>query len=528
VHILQFYDYQGTIHSIKTMKSATTQYLLHHLFHHPLAAIGTVLALFGTLLFFFFLVLDFATEVSNPYTSLLTFIVAPGVVMFGVGLVVISLWMEFRAAQRRGERIMVQFSIDPSSPGYWRAIYGGAGVFVVILILVGYTGVKAYHAVESVDFCGRTCHTAMGPQYVAHQHSAHARVLCVDCHIGPGFKYWVTSKIAGMRQLYAVATDSYQRPIPTPVHNLRPAQETCEDCHWPRQFYGGKFVTHTYYKTDEQNSPWTIDLLVKIGGGNPRTGKLEGIHWHMLEANTVQYIAVDEERQQIPWVRLTRADGEAITYTQDVAGNDAIPNPDDPGVEVRQFDCMDCHNRPTHQFLPPAKAVNLAMSQARIATELPFIRKKGVELLMADYDSNGTAEESIPAALTAYYQENYPEIADNKAEAIDKAASTLVTLYRDNFFPEMKTDYRTRTNNLSHFTNLGCFRCHNGKMVNNKGARLEKNCTNCHLIVAQGSSANLDDLQRDIRGLPFNHPAQIGGAWKQLDCITCHTHKSGY
>ena len=128
-------------------------------------------------------------------------------------------------------------------------------VFVVLLVLVGYTGVKAYHAVESTAFCGMACHNVMGPEYAAHRKSPHARVGCVDCHIGPGFGYWVDSKLSGMRQLYAVLTDSYQRPIPTPVHNLRPAQETCENCHWPRQFYGGKFVTHTYYKTDEQNSP---------------------------------------------------------------------------------------------------------------------------------------------------------------------------------------------------------------------------------------------------------------------------------
>jgi hypothetical protein len=508
------------------MKPETKSYL--KLLKHPLAAVGVALATFGGLLFFFFLVLEFATETENPYTSLLNFVIAPSVVALGVGLMVLSFWLQARAARGRGERFTLGFSIDTSSPRFWRVVYGGAAVFAVLLVLVGYTGVKAYHAVESVAFCGTACHTVMGPEYHAHQLSPHARVACVDCHIGPGFRHWIGSKVAGMRQLYAVATDSYERPIPTPVRTLRPAQETCENCHWPRQFYGGKFVTHTYYKTDEQNSPWTVDLLVKIGGGNPRTGKLEGIHWHMLEGNTINYIASDEQRQQIPWVRVTRGNGETVTYTQDVAGDGKTPDPEDPDVEVRRFDCMDCHNRPSHQFLPPANAVNLAMSQGRISPELPYIRKKAVELLMADYDGGETAPELIPAALRAYYQENYPEIAENKAEDIDRAAKTIVQLYKDNFFPKMKTDYRTSIDNLSHFTNLGCFRCHNGKMVNDKGERLEKNCTNCHLIVAQGPSSNVDDLRRDVRGLPFEHPVPIGGAWKQLDCKVCHSHESGY
>jgi hypothetical protein len=188
---------------------------------------------------------------------------------------------------------------------------------------------------------------------------------------------------------------------------------------------------------------------------------------------------------------------------------------------------MDCHNRPSHQFLPPAKAVNLALSQRRISPELPYVRKKAVELLMADYDDREVVEDLIPTALTAFYQEHYPEIAENKAEDIDKAGKALVVLYRENFFPEMKTDYRSRINNLSHFTDSGCFRCHNGNMVNNKGERLEKNCSNCHLIVAQGPSANLVDLQQDIRGLKFKHPEK-GGAWKRLECTECHTSDSGY
>ncbi len=511
------------------MKAKTRSYL--HLLKHPLAVVGLAFAVFGSLLFFFFLVLEFATESENPYTALLNFVIAPSVIAMGVGLVVISIWMQARAANRRGERLTLGFTIDTSKRHNRHILYGVGGVFVVLLVLVGYTGVKAYHAVESTAFCGLTCHEAMGPQYAAYQNSPHARVGCVDCHIGPGLGYWVESKVAGMRQLYAVATSSFQKPIPTPVHTLRPAQETCENCHWPRQFYGEKFVTHTYYKTDEQNSPWTVDLLVKIGGGNPRTGLLEGIHWHMLEGNTIDYIAVDEKRQKIPWVRVTRYDGEVVTYTaytQDVTGDGNIPDPDDPDVEVRRFDCMDCHNRPSHHFLPPANAVNLAMSQGRISPELPYVRKKGVELLMADYDGGEGVAELIPAALKAYYQENYPEIAESNSADIEKAGTTLVTLFRENFFPEMKTDYRTRINNLSHFTNSGCFRCHNGKMVNDKGETLEKDCTSCHLIVAQGPSADLDDLQRDIRGLPFQHPVPIGGAWQQLDCTTCHSHESGY
>lgn len=498
------------------------------LLSRPLAAFGTALVFYGGLFFGFLVLLDLASQPDNPYTALVTFVIAPMVIVVGVILVLISLWLQVRSAHRRGEKFTFNLSIDTSSPRYRRNILSFTAVSVVLLVVIAYTGVRAHDAVDSVEFCGETCHAVMGPEYIAYQNSPHARVACVDCHIGPGFQHWVKAKMAGMRQLYAVAFNTYERPIPTPVHALRPAQETCENCHWPRAFYGEKFVTHTYYKTDEENSPWTVDLLVKIGGGNPRTGKLEGIHWHMIEGNRVEYIALDEERQQIPWVRVTRPDGEKLVYTQELGSDEAMPDPEDPAVEVRRFDCMDCHNRPSHIFHPPANSVNLAMSQGRISPDLPYVRKKAVELLMEDYQSRDDAAKLIPGNLEQYYKEGYPEVAKTQGKEIDQASQTLVKIYMENFFPEMETDYRTKINNLSHFTNTGCFRCHNGNMVNDQGERLEKDCSSCHLIVAQGPSADLDELEKDIRGLEFEHPVEIGDAWREMDCITCHTHASGY
>ncbi|MGF1615231.1 MAG: NapC/NirT family cytochrome c [Gammaproteobacteria bacterium] len=498
------------------------------LLSHPLAAVGTALVFYGGLFFGFLLLLDLATTTENPYTALVTFVIAPMVIILGVVLVLLSLWLQVRAAHRRGEKFTFHLAIDTSSPRYRRNLATFGGVSVVLLVVIAYTGVKAHDAIDSVEFCGETCHAVMGPQYAAYHNSAHARVRCVDCHVGPGFEHFVKAKMAGIRQLYAVAFNTFQRPIPTPVHALRPAQETCENCHWPRQFYGEKFVTHTYYKSDEQNSPWTVDLLVKIGGGNPRTGKLEGIHWHMLEGNVVEYIAADEQLQDIPWARVTRGDGEVVTYTQSPSTGGDIPDPDDPTVAVRRFDCMDCHNRPSHIFHPPANSVNLAMSQGRIATDLPYVRKKGVELLMAEYSTTDEAVTRIPQWLKDYYAKDYPDVARDKGEAIEQAGMTLVELYRENFFPEMKTDYRTRTNNLSHFTNSGCFRCHNDRMRSSAGDVLDKDCTTCHTIVAQGPSADLAELERELQGLSFKHPVEIGQAWRQMDCIVCHTHESGY
>jgi hypothetical protein len=335
----------------------------------------------------------------------------------------------------------------------------------------------------------------------------------------------VKLKIDGTRQLIATTFNTYSRPILTPVRNLRPAQETCEKCHWPQQFWGNKFATHTYYKTDEANSPWTVSMLIKVGGGNPRTGKLEGIHWHMIASNKVEYIATDPKRQTIPWVRLTKPTGEVQIFKDPDA---QIPDPNDPKTEIRRFDCMDCHNRPSHKFLAPATALNLALSSRNISPALPSIRQVGLDLLNANYDKLDQALSAIATKLPAYYAETYPDVAASKSAEINQAVQTIQSIYRENFFPEMKTDYRARENNLSHFVNDGCFRCHDRKKVNEKGEMIRADCNTCHLIVAQGPSEDVSTLTSSIAGLDFQHPEDVGDAWKESKCTECHTPESGY
>jgi hypothetical protein len=496
------------------------------LFRHPLAAVGGALFIAGGFFFVILLLLDLTGGTENPYRALVTFVLAPAIVTLGLALFLVSVWLQVRAARKKGEKVKFRLSIEPTDPGYIKNLWLFLGLCAALIFIVGYSGTRAFEATDSVTFCGETCHTVMEPQNVTYHHSPHARVKCVDCHIGPGASFWVKSKVDGLRQVWATALDSYSRPIETPVTNLRPAQETCEECHWPEQFYGTKILNRTYYRSDEDNSPWTIHLLMKIGGGNPRAQLQEGIHWHMLTANTVDYIAADEKRQVISWVQVTDGEGRVTTYhNEDV---DDPPDLDGPGVEVRRFDCMDCHNRPSHIFLPPALALNLALRARTISPELPYVRRIGLDLLNAEYAVREEAEEAIRNGLKVYYDEKHPELADSKRAEIQKATETLLTIYHDNFFPEMKTDYRARETHLSHFVNDGCFRCHNESMVNDEGEHLAYECRTCHLIVAQGPSESIDDLEMNLAGLEFKHPEEIDEMWRDMKCTECHTPESGY
>jgi hypothetical protein len=179
-------------------------------------------------------------------------------------------------------------------------------------------------------------------------------VACVDCHIGPGAGWFVRSKVSGLRQVFAVTFHMYPRPIPSPVQNLRPAQATCEQCHWPQRFTGDKFLVNTSYKDDEKNTPQTDVFLMKVGG---RTWQGSvGIHGHHLaDGVRIRYISTDADRQTIPVVDYTDDHGK----TTEFVSTDTKPTKEQlEKGDHRVMDCVDCHNRPTHTFDLPENAVD--------------------------------------------------------------------------------------------------------------------------------------------------------------------------
>ncbi|MEN8113302.1 MAG: NapC/NirT family cytochrome c [Actinomycetota bacterium] len=495
-------------------------------YRHPMAAVGGAIIAAGSLAFVILALIDATSPSENVYRSLVTYFAVPLVITIGLILFLVAIRIQVVKARRRGERVRFNLRVEPSSPKYMRSLWLFLGLVVVLVVTILWGGFKGYEATDSVAFCGSACHAVMEPQATTYEESPHAQVLCAECHIGPGASFWVRSKFDGIRQVYKTAADSYDRPIATPVQSLRPAQETCEQCHWPNQFYGRKLVNRHYYQSDEASSPWTISMLVNIGGvaGTQDAGS-DGIHWHMLGGKTIEYIPVDEQRQEIPWVRVTRDDGSVSTFFDPYV---AYPDPSSSQAEVRVFDCIDCHNRPSHQFLPPAVALNREIAAGTIPRSLPYVRRVGLQLLNSSYESHEQAEEVIRSTLATYYAETYSERIDEFGRSIEQAADTLVEIYRANFFPEMETDYRAHLDNANHFVSEGCFRCHGTDLVDDDGEGITSDCTACHTIVAQGPSDSLDDLDQDLGGLEFAHPVEIEREWEEINCTGCHTATEGY
>jgi hypothetical protein len=330
---------------------------------------------------------------------------------------------------------------------------------------------------ETVQFCGQSCHV-MTPEFRSHAVSPHARVTCVECHVGEGARGWVESKAAGTRQLVEVVANSYPRPIPSALETNRlvPARETCETCHWPEKFSSARLKLITKFAADEANTASQTVLMMMVGGS-----LTAGIHGsHFGPGVEIRFAAADKKRQKIPWVevRNTRKN-ETRSYRAEDAAADA-----EKGLPVYTMQCVDCHNRPTHVFELPEQAVDKAMAFGQMPTTLPFLKKKSVELLKTTYASNAEAGTRIPAALAAYYRETYPKVSSEREADIASAAKTLVKIFDTNVFPDLKVGWGTYPNNLGHEAFPGCFRCHDDQHKAADGKTITQDCGACHEAIA--------------------------------------------
>ncbi len=492
------------------------------LYRHPLAAVGGATIVAGVMAFVFLVFQDATAVTENPYRSLVTFIAVPAVIVLGLLLFLLAIRIQVVSARKRGETAHFTLRVEPTDPQYMRSLWLFLILSVVGVSIVGFVGFKAYEATDSTAFCGATCHTPMEPEAVSHEQSAHARVMCVECHIGPGTEAYVQAKINGMKQLWGVLTDSYERPIPTPIE-MRPAEEVCEECHWRDKLWGTKVESNTYYSLDDASTPWTVNFLFDLGGIGATLEQPGGVHWHTSSGTTVEYIATDPERQDISWVRVIDRDGVERIYT---TPGDYVPLLSDPDTEIRTFDCLDCHNRPAHTLEPASRSVNTALADGRIPDVLPEIKDIAMEVLLNGYEDRDAAHQGIPDSLEAFYTAKYPDATTTYRSEIDQAAGALIAIYDINYFPEMKTDYRDRQYNIGHLAWEGCFRCHDGEKADESGEVISNDCNACHLIVGQGPGTQGALLDLDATGLDFEHPYGIE-KWQDRSCASCHAKIDG-
>ncbi|MCB9556314.1 MAG: NapC/NirT family cytochrome c [Deltaproteobacteria bacterium] len=463
---------------------------LPYLWGHWLSIIGSIVVTISANVFAVLFVLDMTTGLRSTYVSAIGYLVAPMFFIGGLMLILVGVWRQKKRGLRRksgGESLSDILDRIVQSKSLRRRAMVIGGLTMVNVLLVSAATYKGVTYTHSPAFCGTLCHSVMGPEYAAYRRSPHARVTCADCHVGEGAEAFFSSKLAGARQLWSMVTGEIHRPIPTPVHGLRPARDTCEKCHWPAKFHGARLIVRHHYKDDEKNSRETNVVQLKVGGQNQRSKRYEGIHWHVSPGVKITYEGLDSKRSKIGKVTVEEAGKATRVFF--------APKPDDKKkqaqasatpFEVRAMDCVDCHNRPTHTFdNSPAVAIDQALAFGKIDLELPFIKREGLRLLKQIDTPREQAAAKYAKDLQAFYAKTYPEIAKSKAKAIEKAARELAWIYRRNIYPEMKLGWNSYPNHIGHKTTTeGCFRCHDDEHKNKSGKAISQDCDVCHDVLA--------------------------------------------
>lgn len=457
--------------------------------------VGVVLTTSAFIMFLFFELLRVAGILTNSYVGLISYLALPALFLLGLILVPIGWWQFRRATGRSTAELLTQRFPDDMTQAkrLGSSLVAMIAVLTVVNVLfLGLGGARMLSFMDTPEFCGTACHQVMQPEWVAYQNSPHAHVKCVECHVGEGAEALIDAKLNGLWQVVSATFELYERPIPTPVHQLRPARETCEHCHWPEKFYGERIVTRERFAFDEASTPQFTTLALKVGGG---AGQQAGtIHWHVAEANEVRYQAADEKRLHMEWVEVRR--GEIFhRYTNRKLNKAAIEHALPAGEqEPRLQDCVDCHNRATHIYQDPEDAVDAALADGAIDRSLPYAKKVALAALTGRYADTEAARAGIENEVRGFYLRDLGnEILAAGYEA-DRMVSQLQAIYARNIFPGMNVDWNTYPSHLGHRNDTGCFRCHNADMQDEDGHAIPYDCTLCHSILAMDSASEFQYL----------------------------------
>lgn len=418
------------------------------------------------------------------------------------------------------ERVKKFFYPDAGSPRW--VFFLPYVTLLILFVAILFGGIHTWEYTNSNEFCGTVCHT-MPPQSVAFEESPHSNVTCEECHIGrASFVDQAMRKTQGIKESYYEIFKLYEYPIR--ARALRPSLDTCEKCHRPETFSDDSLRQITHFASDLENTKTSVYLIMKTGGGDSREGNARGIHWHIT--SKVLYYSDDELSQDIPYVRVYNDDGTFVEYTDIESGFD--PSTIDES-QLKQMDCVTCHNRVTHNFQEPSQSVDESMSSGLIDPSIPLIHQKAVAVLTTQYATRDEAVAAI-ADIEEDYKRNLFDYYSQNGQAIKNAVAEIQAIYDRTVFHEQKIDWTTYPNNLGHIEGPGCFRCHDGTHLNEADEAIRLECNICHAIPVV---ANADDFVTQIEISSGPEPeTHLNPNWISMhnqaigpSCSNCHDTK---
>jgi hypothetical protein len=360
-----------------------------------------------------------------------------------------------------------------------KTMVGAIGTIVAVgigLMVLAAAGIAGWEYTNSDQFCETMCHSVHPEEIVSHKTAAHAQVRCVECHMGRNSTLkLIAMKPTHFKELWGMIV-GYERPLH--ASGLRPAREACESCHNPQAEHHDSIAVNKRYGTDPKSSQtdYRIALHTSANAERELPWKVTGIHWHI--ANDVQFKSADVQGREIPWVQVTKPDGTKVTY---VDAESKLSADELAKLEPRRMECFNCHNAVGHPFRNPADKVDEAIAAGRIDRELPSVKARAVAMIAAAGDLSGPLSQRT-AAIDKLIAENAAKAAvpANLKEKEAQFQKVMKEVLLNSTFEEKGFTWQSFPNHGGHKDSPGCFRCHNGKHLNDKGESIRLQCTLCH------------------------------------------------
>lgn len=476
-----------------------------------LSLAGLVIVVGSLFAFILLIAFDLTTGGQNPYVGILSYLVAPAFFFAGNALVFLGWFWGWR--RRRAQLPPLRFDLGKlRDRRIFFVFVGGALAFMLVSAVGSY---QTYTYTSSNEFCGVLCHSVMEPQFEAYPHSAHAKLSCVDCHVGTGAKGAFKAKWHGLYKVYSLAFDKFPQPLKADPHYLPPVEESCLKCHENDESLSDIAKTFHHYLSDKENTPFSVALRLKLGPDETAAAKTRGIHWHARSDTQIDFKTAAANPDVVAWIQVTHPDGQTTEYHYSPK-EDALPE-DIPDLSqlspAQRMDCLDCHSRPAHDFAKPNDLAEKAMRAGHLDLTLPEI-KYAVAVAMS---AEAADQDEGLAAIAESLQKSLRR-ADPSQTA--SAIQTVQALYKGSIFPQMKADWRSFPNHIGHKDTLGCFRCHSDQHATFDGSKTlsASNCNTCHDVISQGEPGSMQFAAAP--DTEFEHP---DGAYLGFTCADCHT-----
>ena len=346
-------------------------------------------------------------------------------------------------------------------------------VGVIALAAIGAGGIVAWEYSNSDRFCATTCHAVHPEEIRAHGTSAHANVRCVECHMGRiSTLELIALKPTHAKELWGMIV-GYERPLTSST--LRPSRDHCEACHWPSAVHRDSIAVKKHYATDAESTETQTRLVLHTAMSEVREKKTRGIHWHI--ENDVEFVSPDPQRRVIPWVQVKAADGKTTTYVD--AASKLTPE-EVQKLKPRRMECFDCHNQVGHPLRNPTTMVDEAIALGRIDRSLPSAKARAVALIEQASKLSGMPEALAPQIDKLIADAAPKDAPQDKQEAERKFAAEMKKILLASSFSRSDFNWKSFPNHTGHSDFPGCFRCHDGKHLNEKGEAIRLQCTLCH------------------------------------------------